>query len=252
MLPYRFTGKELDRETGLYYYGARYLNPKTSRWVSGDPAGWELINPMEKDGKSKEDYLIIESTNWYTYTSNNPIKYFDPAGMEHHDNIILSFVRIRTPEQSIGNPNSNGSDYAWLNTADGLSWIPGFQASATRKTPGGKNDSIKSGSKVMFKLRKSENTLGFSLTIIGGETIDGRKIGDDGIPEGSTLPNTVHGNSPADSSIEYNAGVLESEGCSVGKVKSQTELIGKILKAGVELGDTFTGYINDFKDIEAP
>ena len=37
-LPFRFTGKEMDEETGLYYYGARYLDPKYSRWLSGDPA----------------------------------------------------------------------------------------------------------------------------------------------------------------------------------------------------------------------
>jgi YD repeat protein len=29
---------ELDEETGLYYYGARYLDPRYSRWLSGDPA----------------------------------------------------------------------------------------------------------------------------------------------------------------------------------------------------------------------
>ena len=42
-LPFRFTGKELDEETGLYYYGARYLDPKYSRWLSGDPALGEYI-----------------------------------------------------------------------------------------------------------------------------------------------------------------------------------------------------------------
>jgi RHS repeat-associated protein len=30
---YRFTGKERDEETGLYYYGARYLDSKASRWA---------------------------------------------------------------------------------------------------------------------------------------------------------------------------------------------------------------------------
>jgi len=84
MLPYRFTGKELDRETGLYYYGARYLNPKTSRWVSGDPAGWELINP------NRENVNVIESINWYSYTSNNPVKYVDPTGMEGEYTIDLT------------------------------------------------------------------------------------------------------------------------------------------------------------------
>ena len=33
-----FVNVELDTETGLYYYGARYLDPKYSRWLSGDPA----------------------------------------------------------------------------------------------------------------------------------------------------------------------------------------------------------------------
>ena len=36
--PFRFTGKELDQETGMYYYGYRYLDSKTSRWISADPA----------------------------------------------------------------------------------------------------------------------------------------------------------------------------------------------------------------------
>jgi RHS repeat-associated protein len=41
--PFRFTGKERDSETGLYYYGARYLNPQTSMWLSADPAMGEYI-----------------------------------------------------------------------------------------------------------------------------------------------------------------------------------------------------------------
>lgn len=60
-IPYRFNAKELDEETGLYYYGARYLNPKTSRWISADPA--------------------MDGINWYAYANNNPIKYTDPAGL---------------------------------------------------------------------------------------------------------------------------------------------------------------------------
>ena len=49
MIPYRFTAKEWDEETGVYYMSARYQNPETSRWVSSDPAGWGLINPMDGD-----------------------------------------------------------------------------------------------------------------------------------------------------------------------------------------------------------
>ena len=36
-MPYKFNGKELDQETGLYYYGARYMNPVTSLWYGVDP-----------------------------------------------------------------------------------------------------------------------------------------------------------------------------------------------------------------------
>ncbi|WP_231553536.1 RHS repeat-associated core domain-containing protein [Prevotella histicola] len=35
-LPYKFNGKQFDDETGLYYYGARYMNPITSLWYGVD------------------------------------------------------------------------------------------------------------------------------------------------------------------------------------------------------------------------
>jgi RHS repeat-associated protein len=35
--PYRFNAKELDEETGLYYYGARYYDPRVSMWWGVDP-----------------------------------------------------------------------------------------------------------------------------------------------------------------------------------------------------------------------
>ena len=58
-LPFRFTGKELDEETGLYYYGARYLDPKYSRWLSGDPALGEYIPqaPVNDEAKKHNENL---------------------------------------------------------------------------------------------------------------------------------------------------------------------------------------------------
>ena len=73
-IPYRFTSKEWDEETELYYMSARYQDPMTSRWISADPKGHELLNP-DRDG-----FSVIEGTNWYTYCSNNPVKYNDPTG----------------------------------------------------------------------------------------------------------------------------------------------------------------------------
>jgi len=79
-IPFRFTSKELDEETGLYYYGARYYEPATSRWISPDPAGFGLINPMGSNGEPRAGYSVIEALNWYSYTSNNPVLYVDPTG----------------------------------------------------------------------------------------------------------------------------------------------------------------------------
>jgi len=88
-LPFRFTGKELDEETGLYYYGARYLDPKYSRWLSGDPALGEYIPqaPVNDEAKKHNENLPgmggvfnVVNLHVYHYAGNNPVKYTDPDG----------------------------------------------------------------------------------------------------------------------------------------------------------------------------
>jgi RHS repeat-associated protein len=83
------TGKELDNETGLYYYGARYMDPKISRWLSGDPAVGEYIPsaPVSEEAKKRNGSLpgmggVFNYVNLhvYHYAGNNPVKYTDPDG----------------------------------------------------------------------------------------------------------------------------------------------------------------------------
>ena len=76
--PFRFTGKEMDEETGLYYYGARYLDPKYSRWISTDPA---LSEYMAGSSVGAGGIYNTVNFNVYHYGNNNPIKYTDPTGM---------------------------------------------------------------------------------------------------------------------------------------------------------------------------
>ncbi|MFI8962769.1 SpvB/TcaC N-terminal domain-containing protein [Streptomyces sp. NPDC053493] len=73
--PYRFTGKELDAETGLYYYGARYYNPRTQLWASPDPALPDYLDKDIAGGLDEPRNLAA-----YTYTHNNPLKLTDPTG----------------------------------------------------------------------------------------------------------------------------------------------------------------------------
>ena len=89
LLPYKFTGKELDSETGLYYYGARYLNPKTSAWISPDPAIGDYIPlaPVDEEARKYNGNLpgmggVFNLMNLalYHYAGNNPVKYTDPDG----------------------------------------------------------------------------------------------------------------------------------------------------------------------------
>ncbi len=37
--PFAFSTKYTDDETGLVYYGYRYLNPEPGRWINRDPIG---------------------------------------------------------------------------------------------------------------------------------------------------------------------------------------------------------------------
>ena len=61
---YRFTGKERDEESGLYYHGARYYAPWLGRWTSCDPLG------------------ISSGVNLFSYVRNRPINAVDPTGMD--------------------------------------------------------------------------------------------------------------------------------------------------------------------------
>jgi len=84
--PYLFTGKELDEDTGLYYFGARYYDQRTSVWVSVDPILEKYLptGDKEKDGKLPGMGGVFSTTNLnlYHYAGLNPVKYTDPDGKE--------------------------------------------------------------------------------------------------------------------------------------------------------------------------
>ena len=92
-LPYKFNGKQFDEETGLYYYGARYMDPKISMWLGVD--------------KLAEKYPTLGG---YVYCAGNPIKLIDTDGNDiviagkNNSNITLktNLIDIRVNATSLG------------------------------------------------------------------------------------------------------------------------------------------------------
>ncbi|MBD2746700.1 VCBS repeat-containing protein [Microvirga sp. BT688] len=60
---FRFSGTERDSETGLQYFGMRYMATWLGRWINTDPAGF------------------ASGTNLFRYCANNPVMRVDPDGM---------------------------------------------------------------------------------------------------------------------------------------------------------------------------
>jgi RHS repeat-associated protein len=61
---HRFSTKYLDGETGLYYYGFRYMDPQTGRWMSRDPigerGGANLYGFCRNDGVTQVDLIGLK------------------------------------------------------------------------------------------------------------------------------------------------------------------------------------------------
>ena len=96
---YKFNGKELDPQTGYYYYGARYYDPVVSRWLSVDPL--------------TEKYPGLSP---YNYTANNPVMLVDPDGK-----CFRKVGKFFEPceDAPIGSTTTGAFGYSWTMTKDG-------------------------------------------------------------------------------------------------------------------------------------
>ncbi len=148
---YLFTGQEFDGESGLYYYNARYYNPRLGRFISRD-------SYLGQDGS----YL---SRNRYAYVHNNPLRYTDPSG--HFLNILGGALigAVVNVAIDVGASLITGEDITWQSvTASAVSGAAGGALIATGVGAGAGMAIIAGGGTALV-----ENTVEQGLNIASGK-----------------------------------------------------------------------------------
>ena len=74
---YRYSGKERDNETGLYYFGARYYAAWLGRWAAADPSG------------------LADGVNLFMFVRNSPIMLRDTDGRQSSSVDLVSEILER-------------------------------------------------------------------------------------------------------------------------------------------------------------
>ncbi len=95
--PYGFTGREVDPESGLLYYRARYYDPAIGRFLSEDPIRF-------RGGR-----------NFYSYARNNPGRFIDPLGLYTEYNSTTGQYTHVDPATGVRTPLGTG----YAGTGDG-------------------------------------------------------------------------------------------------------------------------------------
>lgn len=115
-----YTGKELDDESHLYYYGARYYDSAVGKFISVDPYNQRL---SQLDNQKLQMFLTNpQQLNSYSYTSNNPVNRVDPNGELDAKAYLLNPL--------IGPTSVNKQLNFWHNVANNFFRPQGYTASA--------------------------------------------------------------------------------------------------------------------------
>jgi len=107
---YRYTAKERDSETGLYYHGARYYACWLGRWTACDPIG------------------IEDGPNLYVYCSNNPVCRFDKDGTQDDTAPETPSVLPPIPEFKLKDPTAQDDNKPQMNMPNLGLTNPAWQA----------------------------------------------------------------------------------------------------------------------------
>ena len=131
---YFFTAKELDQETGFYDFGARYLDPRFSKWMTADPALAAYLPGAGGAGASLPSLGgAFRSANLalYGYSHHNPATLFDPNGREtatyefYGPNGVLKRRETYTSANQIYGEFAKGIAKSWIQGAYNTLWFIG-------------------------------------------------------------------------------------------------------------------------------
>jgi RHS repeat-associated protein len=74
---YRFSSKEIHANSATYYYGYRFYDPFTQRWISRDPIGEAGFEKL----RARSLFTLDEGANVYAFVKNFPMGLIDPLGL---------------------------------------------------------------------------------------------------------------------------------------------------------------------------
>jgi RHS repeat-associated protein len=242
--PYKFNGKELDEESGLYYYGARYYDPRISIWASIDPLAEKFV------GRSS-----------YEYCFSSPVKFIDPTGMGPGDPPTKLYHNTTSASSIIKNgfnASENGklSNYNWFSSTS--------DAGGTGRTGQGTTLGVEginvsnavnvSNSQIKGFYNEAKAELGYTSEQLKGSSalrseVDGlkfKKLGNWMNSQGAESYKI--GNNYAVSDGIANGGVIQSVEGSAGAVKALNGLrvAGKVLTILAIAVDSYQIYSSGF------
>ncbi|HCC83783.1 TPA: hypothetical protein DEP96_02955 [Candidatus Uhrbacteria bacterium] len=115
----KFTGKQVDKDTGFYYYGVRYYSANYGRFLSEDPVFLDI-------GIENKILNDPQALNSYSYARNNPIKYVDEDGKMFGSSLLLRLAMpIAAKMNAYFHPDPVAAKQQFINSLHSGDWMIG-------------------------------------------------------------------------------------------------------------------------------
>ncbi|MEU9994643.1 SpvB/TcaC N-terminal domain-containing protein [Streptomyces sp. NPDC050848] len=169
---YQFTGKELDQETGYYYHGSRYYDPRKGLWQGTDPALGDYLGGSPNGG-----VYTPANLSSYAYAINNPLKYTDPTGA--YLDLAIEVVSIGIGVTSFVS-NVRQGNY-WAAAADAAGVVVDTTLAVVPGVPGGvglARKAVTKGADAVQAAKGAANTAGAAKDVTQAARAAATKVDD--------------------------------------------------------------------------